>query len=143
MSHSLLLNRTAHLQLAHQVNVEQLVLLGHHHIAAVWYQVADLRHAELLHLQAERLVVAQRLDGVLHQEHQALVEVVVLRFHVLRVHLNAEDVFVEGAREVALQQLVVVDGLGCERTHENGRGVLAIGDLALGMFLTNYLSLDV
>lgn len=91
----LLLDRAAHLELAHQMNVEQFILFGHHNVTAVRYQITDGRHAELLHLQAERMIVAQRRHMVFHQEHQTLVEFVILTFHVLCVHLNAQNVLVK------------------------------------------------
>lgn len=95
------------------MRVEQLIELGDHLVPSVRYQIAHLRHPELLHLQAERLLVAERRHMVLHEEDESLVELVVLGLHVLGVDLDAENVLVEGAREVALEQLIVVDRFGC------------------------------
>lgn len=47
-----------------------------------------------------------------------LVEGVVLALHVGVLDTLAKDVLVEGAREVALEQLVVVDGLGDDAADE-------------------------
>ena len=53
---------------------------------------------------------------MLEEEDEALVEGVVFALHVRVAHALAEDVFVEGAREEALEQFVVVDGLREETT---------------------------
>lgn len=46
------------------------------------------------------------------------VKFIVLALHIGVAHRYAEDVFVEGSREVALEQLVVIDGLGNEAPNE-------------------------
>lgn len=49
---------------------------------------------------------------VLNQIDQALVESVILALHVGVFDLNAENVLVERAREVALEEFVVINGFG-------------------------------
>ena len=70
------------------------------------------------YISAEGEIIAQVTDVILEQEDEALVEGVVFALHVGVAHRLAEDVFVEGAREVALEQLVVVDRLRQEAPDE-------------------------
>ena len=69
-------------------------------------------------LSAEGKFVSQRGDVVVHEVDQPLVEGVVLALHVGEAHHLAEDVLVERPREVALQELVVVNGLGCSNAKD-------------------------
>jgi hypothetical protein len=108
----LLLDGNAHLELTHQLNVLQLVVLSHLDVSAVLLQFAHLGHAELLDLEAERQVIAECVDVILDEIDQALVECVVLALHVGVLDLDAENVLVESAREVALEEFVVVDCFG-------------------------------
>lgn len=50
---------------------------------------------------------------VLHQIDEAFVELVILVLHVLCVHLDAQNVFVERSGEVAFQQFIIVNCFGC------------------------------
>jgi len=100
--YSLLSDGAAHLELAHQLHILELVLLGDGGVASVWLEITDLGDTELLHLRGEGELVAQRGDVVLHEIVESLVELVVLRLHVRVLHLFAQDVLVEGPGEVAL-----------------------------------------
>ena len=71
-----------------------------------------------MYLCTEGEVHVNLVQIVLQQEHHPLVEGVVLRLHVRVVDGLPEDVLVEGAREEAVQELVVVDGLGDNPAHK-------------------------
>ena len=63
-------------------------------------------------LCAEGEVITQVLDVILQEEHQSLVEGVVLALHVRILDSHTQNMLIEGSGKVALQQLVVIDGLG-------------------------------
>ena len=72
---------------------------------------AHLDDAELRLLHGEGQVEAQVLEGVLQDLAQRLVVVRVDGLHVVVGHRHAQDVLVEGARKVRVQQL-------CATRHE-------------------------
>jgi hypothetical protein len=98
--------------LTHHLNVFQLVVFSHLDVSTVRNQLAYFSHAELLNFETERQVVAKSVHVVLDEIDQALIECVVLAFHVGVLDLDAENVLVESAREVALEEFVVVDCFG-------------------------------
>ena len=63
-------------------------------------------------------LITQISDGIVEHVDKGLVEWVILRFHVLVRDHHAEYVFVEGACEITLEQLVVVDCLSDDASDE-------------------------
>ena len=64
---------------------------------------------KLIHLNTEEKLCAKGADVMLEQVTQTLRKFVILWLHVRVLDRLAEYVLVEGAREVALEQLVVVN----------------------------------
>ena len=117
-----------------ETNVVHLVVLCDGNVAAVGDHVPDFGDSELGNLGGEGEVVPEALDAVGHQVLEALVEPVVLRLHVRVLDGFGQDVLVKRPDEVdieiskeddlemtlpsflpgevALEELVVVNGLG-------------------------------
>lgn len=97
---SLLLDRSTHLHLTHQLNVLELVFLGDLGVYSICFQFANFSDAKLLHLKAECQIIAERVDRIFDEIGETLIEGIVLTLHIGVFHLNAENVLVERAREV-------------------------------------------
>lgn len=109
-SDSLLSYRARHLHLADKADIFHFVNLSDRDIPSVGDQVPNLGNSKFLNLCAESELVSKFIHRVLHEEGEPLVEAVVLTLHVRVAHRLTKNVFVEGARKVAFEQLIVVDG---------------------------------
>lgn len=113
MFNSLLFNRNAHLKLAHVLNVFQFIIFSDCNISAILNQFTNFGDAKFLNFQAECQIVAECVDVIFNQIHQALIESVIFALHVRVFHLNAENVLVKCACEVAFEKFVVVNCFRC------------------------------
>ena len=70
-------------------------------------------------IDSKKSTVAKKRDRRTNIETDTyLIESVVLALHVPVLDEHSENMFVERAREIALQQFVVVDGLGDHMPHK-------------------------
>ena len=107
----LLSYRAYHFLLTHQTHVLGLEFVAHFDVLSVGLQVTRLRDAELVDVNTKVQIDAKCVYVRLEYGDEILVELVVHRLHVRVFDGHAENVFVESARKVAVQEFVVKNGL--------------------------------
>ncbi|GIX66156.1 uncharacterized protein BcabD6B2_55920 [Babesia caballi] len=107
----LVLDAVGDLVATEELDVLVLVLVGDGDVAAVGDQVDDLYHAELVDLGREEKLQPEVLEPAVVDGGEVLVELGVDGLRVGGRDLAAQHVLVEGAREVGVDVLAVVNGL--------------------------------
>jgi hypothetical protein len=114
----LLLDRLDESVLDNALDIVLLVLLGDGDVAAVLDQVDDLLLAKVVSFDGEGLSNNIR-DIILQHPEQRLVVVQIQRFHILDRDSPAEDLLVNSAREMTVQNASLVESLGDDPPNES------------------------